>query len=452
MSRVHSRAAIRRARIYVIYILIFGGVFLLPAATAEQPAAPLVLELTLHGEVEPILATYMSEGFADAAKRRATLVLITMDTPGGLSDSMTDIIHHILDSPVPVAVYVGPSGARGASAGFFILLSADIAAMAPGTRTGAASPIISIGGFSPNIDDTLRKKITNDGKAFLRSFTVKRGRNPDLAETAVSDARAFTEKEALDGKMIDVLANSTEDLLRQLNGRTVTRFDGTKVTLALGNANRAAFELSLRQQFLARIVEPDVFFLLLIVATLGLYTEFTHPGAVAPGVVGAICAVLALYAMHLLPVNIAGLLLILTALGLFILEAKYTSHGVLALGGIVAMLLGATFLVRSPLTAGGVSPVVALATTLPFAAITVMLMRLVLRSRGWKAATGKEQLIGAQGVVTTALTGGGEGIVRVHGELWRAVANEPIAEAKNVRVVRVDGLRVRVEPVDSAGS
>src|SRR5947209_17937988 len=168
MSQAQSREVIRRARFYVIYFFIFGGLFLLPAATAEQPAAPLVLELTLHGEVEPILATYMSEGLADAAKRHAALVLITMDTPGGLSDSMTDIIHHILDSPVPVAVYVGPSGARGASAGFFILLSADIAAMAPGTRTGAASPIIFIGGFSPNIDGKLPKKITNDGKRMRR--------------------------------------------------------------------------------------------------------------------------------------------------------------------------------------------------------------------------------------------------------------------------------------------
>lgn len=447
-------ARVRRAKIFALYaITIFSILIMVPTATGDQHStAPVVLELKLHGEVEPILATYVREGLADAAQRHSALVLITMDTPGGLSDSMTDMIHHILESPVPVAVYVAPSGARGASAGFFILLSADIAAMAPGTRTGAASPIISIGGFTPTIDETLKKKITNDGKAFLRSFAEKRGRNPALAETAVSDARAFTEKEALDGKLIDLVANSEDDLLRQLDGRTVTRFDGTKVTLSLTNATRISFELSLRQKFLARIVEPDIFFLLLIVGTLGLYTEFTHPGVVAPGVIGAICAVLALYAMQLLPVNIAGVLLILTALGLFILEAKYTSHGVLALGGIVAMLLGAMFLIRSPLTAGGVSPAVALGATLPFAAITVMLMRLVLRSRRWKPATGKEQLIGSQGVVTTALPAGGEGIVRVHGELWRAVANEPIAEEKVVRVVRVDGLKMHVEPVNSAAS
>ena len=439
----------KRVPIICFAFALFGLLTAFPIASTEEPSkGPLVLGLSINGEVEPVLATYVTEGLAEAVRRHAVLVLITMDTPGGLSDSMTDIIHHILDSPVPVAVYVAPSGARGASAGFFILLSVDIAAMAPGTRTGAASPIVSIGGFTPGIDETLRKKITNDGKAFLRSFTERRGRNPTLAETAVTDARAFTEKEALDGKLIDLVTSSSEDLLHQLNGRTITRFDGTKVTLALTNATRTSFELSLRQKFLARIVEPDVFFLLLIIGTLGLYTEFTHPGVVAPGVVGGICAVLALYAMHLLPVNIAGLLLILTALGLFILEAKYTSHGVLALGGIVAMLLGAMFLIRSPLTPGGVSPGVAIAGTLPFAAITVFLMRLVLRSRNWKPATGKELLVGSQGVVTAAVPDGGEGIVRIHGELWRAVSSGPIAENKTIRVTRVDGLKVHVEPAN----
>src|SRR6202011_2410540 len=374
--------------------------------------------------------------------------LITMDTPGGLSDSMQDIIKHILASRVPVAVYVTPPGARGASAGFFILLSADIAAMAPGTHTGAASPVISIGGFQLQVDETMKRKILNDALAFLRSYAEKRGRNTTLAETAVTDAKAFTDKEALDGKLIDLVAPTADDLLRQLDGRQITRFDGTKTKLSLSNAKLTPFELSGRQKFLARIVEPDVFFVLLIIGVLGLYTEFTHPGVIAPGVVGGICTVLALYAMHLLPVNIAGVLLILTALGLFILEAKYTSHGVLALGGIVAMLLGAMFLIRSPLTAGGVSPGVAIAGTLPFAAITVFLMRLVLRSRNWKPATGKEQLVGSQGVVTAAVPDGGEGIVRIHGELWRAVSSGPIAENKTIRVTRVDGLKVHVEPAN----
>jgi membrane-bound serine protease (ClpP class) len=438
-----------------LFCLLCANVFmiLLPPATAdEHSAGSLVLELSLDREVEPVLATYIDEGLADAAKRNAALVLITMDTPGGLSDSMKDIIQHILTSPVPVAVYVSPTGARGASAGFFILLSADIAAMGPGTHTGAASPILAPGGFPMQIDETMRKKITNDATAFLRSYAEKRGRNPTLAETAVTDARAFTEKEALDGKLIDLLASSPEDLLHQLAGRTIVRFDGTHVKLSLSNPTRVPFELSARQKFLARIVEPDVFFVLLILGALGLYTEFTHPGMVAPGVIGGICAVLALYAMHILPVNFAGLLLILLALALFILEAKFTSHGVLAVGGIVAMILGAMFLIRSPLTTGGVSLGVALAATLPFAVISVFLMRLVLRSRDWKTTTGREEMIGAEGIAVSGLSAGAEGMIRVHGELWRACSPQSIPEGAAVRVLRVAGLKLHVEPAQASAA
>ena len=415
-------------------------------ANDEHAARPLVMDLSLDGEVEPVLATYVDEGLAEATRRNAALVLITMDTPGGLSDSMKDIIQHILGSPVPVAVYVGPTGARGASAGFFILLSADVAAMAPGTRTGAASPIIAIGGFTIGVDETLRKKIMNDAMAFLRSYSEKRGRNAKLAETAVTDARAFTENESLEGKLIDYVAATPEELLRNLNGKTVTRFDGTKTTLALTNYQRAAFELSARQKFLARIVEPDMFFLLLILGTLGLYAEFTHPGAVVPGVVGGICAVLALYAMHLLPVNVAGVLLILIAVTLFVLEAKYTSHGILLAGGAIAMIFGAIFLIRSPLTSGGVSLGMAVAVTLPFAALSVFLMRLVLRSRKWKQAAGAEEMLGEQGIATNGLKSGIEGMIRIHGETWRAITNEDVAAGEAVRVRRIEGLKLYVEP------
>jgi membrane-bound serine protease (ClpP class) len=421
-------------------------------AAADASSAPLVLELKLNGEVEPILANYIDEGLADAARRHAALVLITMDTPGGLSDSMTDIIHHILDSPVPVVVYVGPDGARGASAGFLILLSADIAAMAPGTRTGAATPVFLPGWFTMPIDEVLRKKINNDATAFLRSFSEKRGRNSKLAETAITDARAFTEQEALDGHLIDLVVSDKGELLRQLNGREITRFNGKKETLSLQNYTRADFQLSARQKILARIVEPDMFFLLLLIGALGLYTEFTHPGVVAPGVVGAICMLLALYAMQILPVNFVGVLLIVLALVLFALEAKFTSHGVLLLGGIISMLLGAMFLVRSPLTPGGVSIGVALAATLPFAFLTVFLMRLVLESRRWKSATGKEELLGEEGVVTIALPGDGDGMIRVHGELWRANSRESIPVGTKVRVLRVDGLKLDVEPLPAGTS
>ena len=429
-----------------------AGVLLLPSSSAsEKTTGPTILELQLDGEVEPILATYIDEGLQDAVQRHASLVLITMDTPGGLSDSMKDMIQHILASPVPVAVYVSPTGARGASAGFYILLSADIAAMARGTHTGSATPVIAIGGAFPmQIDEAFRKKINQDATAFLRSFTERRGRNPELAEKAITEGKAFTEKEALDAKMIDLVANSKEDLLQQLDGRAITRFDGTKVTLALKNAVRTPFELSARQKFLSRIVQPDIFFLLLILGALGLYTEFTHPGVIAPGVIGGICLVLALYDMHFLPVNLAGLFLIALAIAFFILEAKAPSHGVLALGGIISMFLGALFLVRSPLTAGGVSLGVALSATLPFGVITVVLMRLVIRSRKWKTATGTEELIGLTGTVTEELKAGTEGMVRVHGELWRAVSSQPVPEGKSVQVTKVEGLKLYVEPVEVA--
>jgi membrane-bound serine protease (ClpP class) len=430
----------------VCLTLFVVGIGILRASTPDVQNTPLVLELKLDRVVEPVLATYIDEGLADAARRQAALVLITMDTPGGLSDSMTDMIHHILDSPVPVAVFVSPAGARGASAGFFILLSADVAAMAPGTRTGASTPILLPGGFSVPVDEVLRKKMNNDATAFLRSFTEKRNRNPKLAETAVTDAQAFTENEALAGHLIDLIARDNADLFKQLNGREIKRFDGKTAKLSLENYRVDEFQLSARQKFLARIVDPDIFFLLLLIGVLGLYTEFTHPGVIAPGVIGGICAVLALYAMHLLPVNFAGVVLILLAFALFILEAKFASHGVLLIGGVVSMFLGAIFLIRSPLTPGGVSMGVALGVTLPVALLTVFLMRLVLKSRGWKTATGKEEMLGAEGIVTTPLPAQGEGMIRVHGELWRAVASSPVPEGALVRVTRVDGLKLFVEP------
>jgi membrane-bound serine protease (ClpP class) len=252
---------------------------------------------------------------------------------------------------------------------------------------------------------------------------------------------------------VDLIAKSPEELLAQLDGRSINRFDGGAVRLELHNAQRTALGMSARQKFLSRIVQPDVFFILLIVGVLGLYAEFTHPGMVAPGVIGGISLLLALYAMHILPINFAGLLLIVLALALFILEAKFTSHGVLGIGGVVAMLLGALMLIRSPLTAAGVSLGVALGVTLPFAVLTIVLMRLVLRSRGWKQATGVEQLVGAQGEVTEAFEvaghdGASRGMVLVHGELWRAIAREKIGQGVRVRVVRVDGLTLEVEPAE----
>jgi membrane-bound serine protease (ClpP class) len=422
-------------------------------APAYSPAATqTVVQLRIDGEIEPVLADYIVEGIHDAARQGASLVLITINTPGGLDTSMRSIIQAILQSPVPVVNYVYPTGSRAASAGFFILLSADVAAMSPGTDTGAASPIMAIGGQPVQIDDTLHKKIVNEATAYLRSYVSKRGRNVDLAATAVSDAKAFSEKESLDGKLIDLVEPSPEALLAALNGRTITRFDGSSVRLTLDHPTVVAHEMTARQKFLTRIVQPDAFYILLIVGILGLYTEFTHPGLFAPGVIGGISIVLALFAMHLLPVNFTGLLLIALALALFVLEAKFPTHGILGVGGFVSMMLGALLLIQSPITGMGVRLSTALGVALPFAVIAVVLMRLVLRSRSWKMSTGKEEMIGEVGEVTEALNGASEpGMVRVHGELWRAIAGaaQSIPAGARVRVKKVDGLTLHVEPVHS---
>lgn len=420
-----------------------------PAAVPAQGPARIV-ELQIDGEIDPVLSEYLTEAMDEANREGAALILITMDTPGGLDVSMREIIQRILDSRAPVAVYVTPTGSRAASAGFFILEAADIAAMAPGTHTGAASPLLAVAGYPITVDETLKKKILNDATAYLRSYAGRRGRNVPLAETAITDAKAFTEKEALDGKLIDLLADSRQDLVAKLDGRSVTRFDGRAMPLALPQAQIVVSQMSARQRFLARLVQPDIFFILLLVGVLGLYAEFTHPGLIAPGVLGGIALLLALFAMHIVPVNVVGVLLIFLALAFFVLEAKYTSHGILGAGGVVAMLLGALMLVRSPLTGAGVSLGVALGATLPFAVLTILLMRLVLRSRGWKPQTGVEELVREVGEVTQAIEGAAgpmRGMVFVHGELWRAAASQPIPKGARVRVVRVEGLTVYVEPV-----
>jgi membrane-bound serine protease (ClpP class) len=421
-----------------------------PAPAPSPVASQTVVQLRIDGEIEPVLADYIVEGIHDAARQGASLVLITINTPGGLDTAMRSIIQAILQSPVPVVNYVSPTGSRAASAGFFILLSADVAAMSPGTDTGAASPIMAIGGQPVQIDDTLHKKIVNEATAYLRSYVSKRGRNVELAATAVSDAKAFSEKESLDGKLIDIVSPSTDALLATLNGRTITRFDGSSAKLVLDRPVIVAREMTARQKFLTRIVQPDAFYILLIVGVLGLYTEFTHPGLFAPGVIGGISIVLALYAMQLLPVNATGLVLIALALGLFVLEAKFPTHGILGVGGFASMILGALLLIRSPLTGMGVHLSTALGVALPFAIIAIALMRVVLRSRSWKVSTGKEEMIGEVGEVTEALNAGSEpGMVRVHGELWRALAGaaQNIPAGERVRVKRVDGLTLHVEPV-----
>jgi membrane-bound serine protease (ClpP class) len=443
---------LRRYAVFSFALAALSLTLIKPAVSASTSpnSSANVVELRIDGEIEPVLAEYIVRGINEANADRASLILITMNTPGGLDTSMREIIQAVLASKVPVCAYVAPTGSRAASAGFFILLSADIAAMAPGTDTGAASPILALGGQPVQIDDTLHKKIVNEATAYLRSYVTQRGRNAELAATAVTDAKAFSEKEALDGKLVDLIAANPEDLLAKLNGRTVTRLDGAKVQLALTQAIVIPHEMTAREKFLTRIVQPDVFFILLIVGVLGLYVEFSHPGMFAPGVIGGIALVLALFAMHMLPVNFTGLLLIIVAFIFFVLEAKFPTHGVLGVGGVIAMVLGALMLIRSPFTGMGVSLSTALGVALPFAVIIVILMRLVLRSRNWKQTTGKEELVGEEAEVTeTVGAGNAAGMVFVHGELWRAAAPAGVSIPKGtrVRVRKVKGLTLEVEPV-----
>lgn len=427
------------------------------AATAANPSGnsennSTVVELRIDGLIEPILAEYVVNGIEQAGREHASLILITMDTPGGLDPSMRAIIQAILQSKVPVVTYVAPSGSRAASAGFFILLSADVAAMSPGTATGAASPVMEVAGHVIEIDDTMRKKIVNDATAFLRSYAVRRGRNGDLAATAVTDAKAFSEKEALDGKLIDLVATSPEQLLANLDGRTITRLDGATEKLSLPHPTLEAHEMTGREKFLTWVVAPDALFILLLVGVFGLYTEFTHPGLFAPGVIGGIAIVLAVIAMLHLPVNFAGLLLIALALALFVLEAKYPTHGILGVGGVISMVLGAMTLIRSPLTGMGVSLGTALSVALPLAVIVVILTRAVIRSRSWKQAAGREEMIGEEGEIIEPVGTASEmgmGMARVHGEMWRVAApkGESILKGSWVRVRKVDGLTLHVELV-----
>lgn len=421
---------------------------------ASLPArAGTVVELRLDDMVHSISAEYLVEGIDHAEKINASAVLIWLNTPGGLEPSMRTMVDRITSSRVPVVVYVAPTGSRAASAGFFILLAADLALMSPGSTTGASSPV-AYGGSQ--MDETLKKKITSDAAAYLRSFTAKRGRNPEVAELAVTEARSFTDQEALEEGLIDAVVDSREAIFEQFNGETIKRFDGSQQTLELAPARVEPWEMTQRQRFLSRLIDPNIAFLLLIFGILGLYIEFNQPGFIVPGVIGGICLVLAMFALHLLPVNYAAVLLILLSVVLFILEAMYVSHGVLAVGGVVAMVLGAVMLIESPpIPEMRVDISLALAVAIPFALITVLLLRLVLRSRQWRPATGQEGLLGVVGEVRQEIVDGGKGLVMVSGELWRATADSKIGVSQQVRVVGMEGLLLKVEPthpVSGSGS
>jgi len=414
---------------------------LLLSALASADVVKLVVADTIH----PIAAEYISRGIEEARRTHADALLIELRTPGGLVEATRSIVEDMLASPVPVIVYVAPSGGRAASAGFYILEAADVAAMAPGTNTGAAHPVI-LGG--EKMDTVMKEKMENDSAAFMRSFVAKRGRNVEAAESAVRQSKSFTEQEALAQKLIDYVAPSEQDLFRQMEGKTVTRFDGKTTVLHLAGKPVRTYEMSLKQRILGFLMDPNIAFILFAIGMLALYTEFNHPGAILPGVVGAIAILLAVFALNLLPTRYAALALIVAAFVLFALEAKFATHGVLGIGGVVTMVLGALLLVDGPIPEMRVRLWTALAVSVPLGLITVFLMTLAFKAHRGKVTTGQEGLVGEIGVAQTALAPAGK--VFIHGELWDAVASTPVAAASRVRVLAVNGLQLEVAPVTTA--
>ncbi|MGD0921430.1 MAG: nodulation protein NfeD [Terriglobia bacterium] len=423
--------------------LLLGG--LAPGAGAPE-TRPRVVVLTLDQMVHQVSAEYIIRGIKLANDTQADAVLLEMDTPGGLSNSMRAIIQAIFDSRVPVITYVAPSGSSAASAGFFILLAGDVAVMAPGTTSGAAHPVV-IGGVQ--IGKTMEEKIENDAASYIRSIADKRGRNSKLAEEGVRQSRSFTEKEALEGSLIDAIAPSPQEVLAKFDGKTVKRVNDTTVVLHLANAILDPRPMTRRELLFSWIADPNIAFLLGAAGVACIYIEFTHPGLIAPGVVGAVSLVLALYAFNLLPINILGVLLILLAIGLFILEANVTSHGALAAGGIVAMVIGALILVDSPWPEARIRLSTALSVTLPLAAVIIILMRFALAAQRRKVVTGEAGMIDAVGVAQTDLDP--EGKVMVRGEVWDARAQGKILKGTRVRVRGLDGLTLLVETKPDSG-
>lgn len=409
------------------------------------PLHAAVLHVELDDMIHPISDEFLGRALDDAAAKKAEAVVIELRTPGGLETSMREIVEKIIRSPVPVLVWVGPGGSRAASAGFFILMSADVAAMAPGTNTGAAHPVM----FGEKLDDIMKMKMQNDAAAFMRSIAQRRGRNVAAAESGVREAKSFTEDEALALKMIDVVAADLPSLLRWAEGRMIRRFDGSKAVLHTAGKPVVRYEMSLKQRLLSWIMDPNVAFILMSLGMLALWAEFNHPGAILPGVVGLIAILLAVFALNLLPTRYAALALILAAFLLFALEAKYTSYGILGAGGVICMVIGALLLVDGPIPEMRVHLVTALVVSVPIGAIAILLMSLVLRAYKHRVATGTEGMVGEIGVARTVLEPDGK--VFVHGEIWNATAPARIEAGSRVRVRSVSGLRVQVDPVEEAG-
>jgi membrane-bound serine protease (ClpP class) len=393
--------------------------------------------------ISPGTAEFIKTGIQTAEERAATVIIIELDTPGGLAESMRLIVQNILGSKVPVVVFVAPSGARAASAGVMITMAADVAAMAPGTNIGAAHPV---GAGGKEIDGTMSEKIINDMVAQAKSVAQQRGRNAQWVEAAIRESVSVTETEALKENIIDLVAQDTDDLIKQLNGRELK----AKGVLNLANAKKVVLEETLRTKILKTISNPNIAYILMMIGLAGLYFELSHPGAIFPGVIGGIALILAFFAMQTLPVNYAGILLIVLAIIFFIMEMKITSYGLLSVAGIVSLLLGSLMLFEGSTPDMNLSLQVLLPTVILISGFFVGVASLVFRAQVSKPTTGSKGLVGEIGVVKKALTP--EGKVFVHGELWHARAKEPLDENVKVRIVKVVNLVLEVESIDEGAT
>src|SRR5580704_3884391 len=420
---------------------------LVAALVLSSLSSAEVLKIIVNDTIQPITEEYIARAIDEAQRRNDQAVLIEINTPGGLVESTRHIIEKITNSQVPVIVYVAPSGSRAGSAGIFILEAADVAAMAPGTNAGAAHPVLLFGPTSVKPDDEMKQKIENDAAALMRSVTSRRGRNVTVAESAVRESKSFTEQESLAQHLIDYVASSEDDLFRQIDSKSVKRFNGQDVSLKLSGQPIAPFGMTLKEQILGYLMDPNMAFILLAIGALALYAEFNHPGAVVPGTVGVVFILIAAFALNLLPTRFAALGLILAAFALFAAEAKFASHGVLTIGGIALLTLGGLLLVDSPIPEMRVHLLTALAVSVPLGIITVFLMSIALKARANKVVTGVQGLIGEIGLTQSALSP--QGKVFIHGELWDAISSADVPAGQPVVVRQVKGLQLSVDPAPS---
>jgi membrane-bound serine protease (ClpP class) len=431
-------SALFMKRIFTRHLFIAFITILLPIVLVAQKVVSIHVDATIN----PAIAAYIHNGIQKAEKEKAECLIIHLNTPGGLLKSTRVIVGDILDSEVPVVVYVSPAGAQAASAGVFITLSAHIAAMVQGTNIGAAHPV----GMQGQMDSTMSEKVANDAVAFIRTIAEKRNRNGDWAEDAVRNSVSVTATVALQQNIIDLIANDNKELLQQLDGRQV-QLSHTTVTLHTKGAETIEYEMSFIEKLLNIISDPNIAYILMMLGFYGLMFELYSPGAILPGIVGVICLILAFYSLHTLPVNYAGLALILFALLLFILEIKIASHGMLAIGGIISLILGSMMLIRRDAgVVGQLSWTVIIASVLVTSLFFLFVIGVGLRAQRLKPTTGSEGMIGAVGETREELNPAG--MVFLHGELWQAESiSGVIAEGVKVRVREMKGFKLFVERV-----